>query len=92
MSPLLSLDPVYPAINGSSDRPAVLCVAVITASSGTLQLQDSVSAEGCLPALQHQEKHLQFLLLHEQLLDAKDPALNIDVQKSASKVTDVERE
>ncbi|KAK2516084.1 hypothetical protein Q9233_013918 [Columba guinea] len=34
----------YPAINGSSDRPAVLCVAVITASSGTLQLQDSTSS------------------------------------------------
>lgn len=92
MSPLLSLDPVYPAMNVSSDRPAVPRVAVIAASSGTLQLQGSVSAESCLPALQHREEHLRFPLLHERLLDAEDPALNIEAQRSASKVTHVERE
>lgn len=92
MSPLFSLDPVYSAINRSGDRPAVLCAAVITASSGTLQQQGYTSAASCLPAFQHHEKHLCFLLLQELLRDAKGPALNIDAKRSASKVTYVERE
>lgn len=91
MSPLFSLNPVYSAINGSSDRPAVLCAAVIRASCGTLQQQGYMSAASCLPALQHRGKHLCFLLLQELLTDTKGLALNIDAQKSASKVTNVER-
>lgn len=89
---LLSLQPVYPAINGSGNRPAGLPAAVISASSGTLQQQGYLSAAGCLAAPQHREKHLCFLLLQERLMDAKDPALNIDARKSVSKVTNVERD
>lgn len=75
MSPLFSLDSVYPVINRSGDRLAVLRAAVITASSGTLQQQGYMSAASCHPALQHWEKHLCFLLLQDLLMDAKDPAL-----------------
>lgn len=74
MSPLFSPDP---AINGSRERPSVLCVVVITASSSTLQ-------HPCTPALGHWEKHVRFLLLQELLMDAKDPDLNVDAKKSVS--------
>lgn len=74
MSPLFSLDP---AMNGSSERPSVRCVVVITASSNTLQPL-------CSPALGHGEKNVGFLLLQELLTDAKNPALNVDAQKPVS--------
>lgn len=77
MSPLFSPDP---AINGSRERPSVLCVVVITASSNTLQ-------PPCTPALGHWEK---LLTLQELLMDTKDPDLNANAQKSV--VINVERE
>lgn len=72
MSPLFSPDP---AVNRSRERPSVLCVVVITASSSTEQ-------RPCTPALGHWEKHVCFLSLQELLMDAKDPDLNVDAQKS----------
>lgn len=74
MSPLFSPDP---AINESRERPSVLCVVIITASSSTLQ-------PPCTPALGHWEKSVCFLLLQELLMGAMDPDLNVDAQKSVS--------
>lgn len=84
MSPLFSLNQIYPTINASSDRPA-LCLAVITATG----LHECSNLPPCTLA---PGKAFAMPFVVGDAQDTNDPALNIDAQKSASKVTNVESE